>query len=135
MARAECESPEGATPCWSINHQNVYCLASHTDTGTHIKLQVQTIPTHTSNFKYRQYRHTHQTSSTDNTDTHIKLQVQTIQTHTHSSVELVRPTLRGGGGPPPGKILELSSNSLILGTFWHEIGIVLIMRSAMNYGT
>ena len=30
---------------------------------------------HTSNFKYRRYRHTHQTSSTDDTDTHIKPQV------------------------------------------------------------
>ena len=37
-------------------------------------------------------------------------------------------------GPSPGKYLELSSNSLILGTFWHETGLVIIMRSAMNYG-
>ena len=51
-----------------------------------------------------------------------------------SSAELVGPTPWGVRGRLPGKFLELSSNSLILGTFWHEIGLVIIMRSAMNYG-
>ena len=51
-----------------------------------------------------------------------------------SSSELVRPTARGSGGPPCGKIFELSSNSLILGTFWREIGLVIVVRSAMNHG-